>query len=548
MAASSEGQLVAQILEYWNDVQDVRNTNWDHHWQEISEWSLGRRDFVTIRQPGQERYNRITDTTSQDSHRMLVAVLQALLTNTQTDWFDVRFERAELNDDEEFAAYVEAVKERMQLAFSRPQGGFATQITEDYSDLTGFGTGAIFMGEDEETRRGIRFEAIPLPQLYIDTTASGRVEVVFRRYELAAWKAVDKWGEEALPEIAKIAKKHPSRKFEFIHHVRRNRFPLPGQNEGGKKEWQAFTISLHDKTLVKAVEGFDTMPYIVARWNVDAGETYGRGPGIFTLPNQRMLNAIWLTFIRSAEKAVDPPVIVPNDSVMPGHDVRVTPSAQIVVQNDEGGTGTGIRYLESRAQFIPSKEVIEDRQTKIEDAWHANLIKIFQQPLQTATQVLELARLSQRVLSPVMGRLEVELLNPMIERAFDILSKQSDFPVAPQAIEGEELKIEYVSPIARAQKAEDAQAIMETFNAAAAMFEADSSIMDNLNLDESIRAIHQANGAPGRTLNSLRVVAATRQQRAEQQAEDAQRQQLLEAAKVAPGVIDSLSQAGAQVQ
>jgi len=73
--------------------------------------------------------------------------------------------------------------------------------------------------------------------------------------------------------------------------------------------------------------------------------------------------------------------------------VKITPSAQIVVRND-GGAREPVRYLESRAQFRWPDILIEKRQARIEKHFHSELIQAFQDPRMTATQVLELAKLS----------------------------------------------------------------------------------------------------------------------------------------------------------
>jgi hypothetical protein len=60
-----------------------------------------------------------------------------------------------------------------------------------------------------------------------------------------------------------------------------------------------------------------------------------------------------------------------------------------------------------------------------------------------------------------MGRLEAELLGPMVERIFGILSRLKVLPDAPQQIQGHDFTVEYVSPIATAQKQQSANGMMQ---------------------------------------------------------------------------------------
>lgn len=479
-----------KILAYLQTLEDGR-TNWENQWQELADYSFGRRDFNVIREPGRQRMVRIYDTTSKDALNMLAAALHALLTNPQSRWQDLRYEDAELNEIHEALQYLESVKERMDHAFTRPGSGFATQIAEVYQDIAGFGTGILFVEDDPGF--GPRFTAIPLAEIYIDVDSRGRIKAIFRKFKLKHWQAVEQFGDTALEKITEAAAKQPNDESEFVHHVRRRDTQLPGRIDAAGMAWESMYISRKESKIVSE-GGFHENPYLVGRWAVDAGEMYGRGPGNDALPEQKMLNAIWRTFIRNIEKATDPPLLVEHEGVMPGSQVRVTPSSQIVVQTE--GQAEPVRYLESRAELNLSADLIQTRTTKIEKAFHSEIIKAFEDPRMTATQVIELARLAQRLLSPVLGRMQEDLLSPLIERVFGILSRRRDFPMAPDFLQGRDLAIVYVSPVARAQKASEAQAILDSFAAAQAIAQVDPSVMDNVDLDEAIRKIFEGNGVP----------------------------------------------------
>ena len=59
-------------------------------------------------------------------------------------------------------------------------------------------------------------------------------------------------------------------------------------------------------------------------------------------------------------------------------------------------------------------------------------------------------------LGPVVERLQDEFLSPIIERTYNILERLGYFPPIPEDIaekfQDEEIKIEYISPLAQAQK------------------------------------------------------------------------------------------------
>jgi len=75
----------------------------------------------------------------------------------------------------------------------------------------------------------------------------------------------------------------------------------------------------------------------------------------------------------------------------------------------------------------------------------------------TATEVNARFDLMQRLLGPVFGRLQTDLLDPMIERTFRILLRGGQLPQMPDVLmqqDEDDLEIDYVGPMARAQKSD----------------------------------------------------------------------------------------------
>ena len=68
-----------------------------------------------------------------------------------------------------------------------------------------------------------------------------------------------------------------------------------------------------------------------------------------------------------------------------------------------------------------------------------------------------------KLLGPVLGRCQAELLQPLINRVFNLLERQNLFAVAPEFIQSGNIDIEYVSPLAKAQRQGDLQSVMRLF-------------------------------------------------------------------------------------
>lgn len=531
-----EDDRAKSILKRYETRKSER-LHFDNLWQEVSDHALGRRDFTVDRQQGQKRNTLIYDTTSQDANELLGAALHSLLTNPATNWFDIRYSSAALNNDAEARRYLDLRKDRLRVAFMRPQSGFATQMARVWDDMPGFGNACIYVQDNPAF--GSEYIARPLSEVYIETDESGRVVATYRCFKLEAWQAVEEYGKEALPkDIAKSAEKDSGgTEFEFVQHIRKRGMPLPGKMDSTGMAWESITIAVKGKSIVRE-GGFRSNPLLYPRWKVDTGEDYGRGPGIWSLPNQKMLNRIWRTFIRGSEKAIDPPALMEDNSVVGGR-INFTPNG-ITVVTDQGTGRDPVRYIQNGANPNWAADIMESRARKIEKSFHSEIIQAFQDPRMTATQVLELAKLSQRQLSPMLGRCQEELLDPLIQRTDEIESSRTDFPQPPDMLRDEQILIEYVGPVARAQKAAESQAILDTFAAMQAIAQTDPDVLDNFDSDEAVRLIAEGNGIPVKVLRLPNDVLAIRRQRAQQEAAQQQAQMMVQGgetiAKLLPGI------------
>jgi hypothetical protein len=101
------------------------------------------------------------------------------------------------------------------------------------------------------------------------------------------------------------------------------------------------------------------------------------------------------------------------------------------------------------------------------------------------------------------------------------------FLPAPDIIVGESIDVEYVGPLARSQRMEEATAVERLYQLAMQIVQLDPTIMDIINHDEAIRARAGLLGVPKSVLRGVNEVAELREARAQQQ----QQQQQMEMAQ-----------------
>ena len=101
------------------------------------------------------------------------------------------------------------------------------------------------------------------------------------------------------------------------------------------------------------------------------------------------------------------------------------------------------------------------------------------------------------------------------------------------------VEIEYVSPLNRAQRAEEGVAIMRTLESVTPLAQIDPSVLDVFDPQAIARELADINGVPAKVIRSEEQLDAIKAQKAQAQ----QAQALLQAAPVASGVVKDLAQA-----
>ena len=212
--------------------------------------------------------------------------------------------------------------------------------------------------------------------------------------------------------------------------------------------------------------------------------------------------------------------------------------------NPGGVNSSGQRLVHELpvGNLAAGQELMDMERSVINDAFLVTLFQILvDSPAMTATEVLERTREKGMLLAPTMGRQQSEMLGPMIERELDLLIKQGVMPDMPDAlIEAEgEYEVEYDSPLSRSQRAEEAGGWLRTLEAAIAFANTtqDISVLDNFNADVIYRNLAEINAVPPSWMNGEDQIQMLRQSRQQQ----AQMQQMVEAAPAAAGVMKALN-------
>jgi len=247
------------------------------------------------------------------------------------------------------------------------------------------------------------------------------------------------------------------------------------------------------------------------------------------LPDVKVLNKLVETQLLAAAKQINPPLLIPDDSaVLP---IRTSPGS---LNFYRGGARDKIEPLNIGANPGLGLNLEEARRKSIAKAFFVDQLLIQEASSRTLTATEVQARQEERlkILGPTMGRLQNELLQPMITRVFNIMLRNGHFIEAPEILANQEIEIEYISSMALSQKASQLSGIMrgmEVFGSLAQV----APVMDFLNSTGLVKELIKILGLPATMINSDAEVEQIRAERQEQQAQQAEMQQAMQEAQVA---------------
>jgi hypothetical protein len=523
--------LTKGLLSRFDRLQGQRE-NWETHWQEVADYMQPRKADVTKKRArGDKRMEQVFDSSPIQAVELLAASLHGMLTNPSTPWFTLRFKDEEIENEDEAKLWLEASTDAMYTAFNR--SNFQQEIFELYHDLITFGTAAMFIEEDDDDI--IKFSTRHINEVFIAENDKGRIDTIYRKFKISARAAIQKFGEAVSADVQTKAKKDPYEEIEILHAVYpRNDFN-PKKKDKANMPFESVYMEYKNGNEL-SVGGFREFPFVVPRYLKASNEIYGRSPAMTALPDVKMLNEMSKTTIKAAQKQVDPPLLVPDDGfLLP---VRTVPGGLNFYRS---GTRDRIEPLNIGANNPLGLNMEQQRRESIRAVFYVNQLMMQQGPQMTATEVIQRNEEKMRLLGPVLGRLQSELLKPLIDRVFAVLLRNNMLPQAPDFLSGRDVEIEYVSPLAKAQKSTELQSIMRAVEILGSLANV-APVFDYVNFDNLVKHLADIVGVPQKILKTQSQVNAERQQAAQQQEQMQQMQQLQQVAK-AGGDIAPLAKA-----
>ncbi len=443
------------LLERYNAAKKHRNV-WNTLWEECYDFALPRcSGFYGDLAPGQKRNTRIYDATAMDAADQLAASLLGNLTPGWSQWFGLKpGPEATPEQARALAPALEKASKTIQAHFDH--SNFAVEIHQCYLDLVVGGTASLFFEEsDPGNFSAFSFHAVPLTHIVLEEGASGYLDGSFRRLAITLDQLGARYPQSEIPpKIIREGRKDPQMRFDVLEAVLPNELVF---------DYTAMLIHDANNPVMLQSGSFPQNPAINFRWIKSPGEIYGRSPVMKALPDIKTANKVVELILKNATIAITGIWQADDDGVLNPANIELVPGT--IIPKAVGSKG--LQPLEMPGQFDVSQLMLENLQSNIRRAMLADKLLPAAGTQMSATEVLERASEIAMILGATYGRLQTELLTPLIKRAYSILRRRGEVPDI--ALDGRLIAIDYRSPLARSQGQRDVQNTLGWIKAVSAM-------------------------------------------------------------------------------
>ncbi|AEP10156.1 portal protein [Micavibrio aeruginosavorus] len=458
-----------------------RRSQWESLWQDAYDYALPQRQgFGGGIRPGDTRMDRLYDATALDCVEQLAASLLGNLTPPWTQWFGLKpGPDLSASDAERLAPALEKAARTIQAHLDR--SNFIVEIHQCFLDLIVGGTACLFVEESPPgSFSAFRFTAVPLHQLVLEEGADGYLNGLYREVNMTLAQLRERYPLADLPaDVIRSGERDAQARFPVLESI------LP-DGRGGYALQATLQSAGSNATVLKQSRMADT-PMIAFRWLKSPGEIYGRSPVMKSLPDIKTANKVVELILKNATIAVTGIWQADDDGVLNPANIELKPG--VIIPKAVGSQG--LKPLEMPGRFDISQLVLDDLRARIRHALLTDRLGQISDRRMTATEVLERSGEMALLLGATYGRLQTELMTPLIMRAFAILRRRGEVPDI--AIDGRLVTLDYRSPLARAQGQRNVQNTLSWLQAVQAM---GPEALAAVNLPQAARFLGDALGVP----------------------------------------------------
>mgnify|MGYP003626034894 FL=1 len=505
--------IANQKIKRYEKAKSKRD-NWVPLFEECYEYALPMRESFYYEEAGQRRDDRIFDETAVVGVQEFASRLQSGLVPNFARWADL-MSGSEVPEEERDLVNNELDKVTDYVFEILQNSNFSQEVHESFMDLA-VGTGVLCV-EEGDAINPVIFTAIPLPHVVLDAGPNDDIDHVFRERKKVPFDSLIYMFPKAKLGPALQEQMGKDRETTILEVVCKD-YTRPNE-----ECYYHYVLCLTTKTIVyqREMKGLGSNPFVCFRWSKCAGEVYGRGPLLNGLSAIKTTNLTIELILENAQMSIAGIYQVDDDGVINPDTISLVPGS--IIPKAMGSSG--LQPLPAAGNFDVAQLVLSDMRLNIKRALYNDMLGNPDKTPASATEVAErMADLSRRIGS-AFGRLQAELVQPVLQRVIYILKKQGRIEI-PQ-VNGREVKVRSVSPLAQAQSNQDITTVARFLELVAGTFGPE---MMQILIDSEETAVYLAKkfGVPDsliRDEEERKAMTAMAQQMAQQQMQQQQPQQ-----------------------
>lgn len=534
-----------QQLELLRSQLENERSSFIQHWRDISDHILPRRSRFTITDinKGDKRNQKIIDSTATLASRTLSSGMMSGVTSPARPWFRLTTPDPDMAEYGPVKEWLYLVGQRMGTSFLRSNIYNILPIV--YKDLGVFGTAPMAIEEDLS---GDVFtcQSFPIGSYMIAKDYKGRVNTFMREFRMTIRQVIEQFGKKVNGEYdwsnfsqtvrSLYEQGHYEQWIDVVHCIRPNEMWDPNQLSSKYKKFascyyergsQGTSTSLDvqhiggiDSDKFLSEKGYDYFPILCPRWETTGEDVYGTDcPGMTALGDIKQLQTGEKRILQAVEKMVNPPMVAPTS--MRNQKVSILPG-DITFGDVREGAG-GFRAAHQVELRINEMEMKQDQvRDRIRRSFFEDLFLMLASSNRTQITAREIEERHEEkllALGPVLEQLNQDLLDPLIDIAFDIHMRQGLIPPPPPELQGQDLKVEYISVMAQAQKMIGISGVERFTGYVGQLAAVNPQVLDKIDFDQAVDVYADMTSIPPSMVKTDDDVEGIRGQRAQAEAQ-----------------------------
>lgn len=439
-----------QILKRQTAAQ-AKKDEFQQLYQDAYEFALPQRQLYGVWEgssTGSKKMQRVFDSTAINSTQRFANRLQSVVFPPQRKWAKLEAGSDIPADRKQQAqAVLEVYQDKMFTMLN--QSNFDIAMGEFLLDLA-VGT-ACMMVQPGDDVQPLNFIPVPLFLVSYEEGANGQVDNVYRRMRMKGESIQRQWPDANIPDdmLRRIEQK-PTDDIELLEAT------IYDHKRGDYCYHVIDKVSKEELVYRRR----KMSPWVISRYMKVAGEIYGRGPLMTALPDIKTLNKVKELLLKNASLAVAGVYTAADDGVLNPNTVKITPGAIIPVARNGGAQGPALLALPRSGDFNVSQLVINDMTASIKRILLDESLPPDNMSARSATEIVERMKELAQNLGSAFGRLINETMIPVTAKILEVMDERGLIDM-PLRVNGLEVKVTPVAPLAMAQNMEEVNAIMQ---------------------------------------------------------------------------------------